>query len=158
MDNWNEGVSFRICYKIQMDWAIAYGCDKFMIRINSESNLYPELPRNEYLSKDEIRFAIDQNRFYTRIGSVSNSDINFSSMNDALNKLIEDANVNTLCVSEIYVDEITGNLILEAWAEYKNKENSCVNGKINLVSGDTEVTDTPCYAQAKSTTINDETF
>lgn len=145
IDNWNEGVSYRICYKIQMDWAIAYGCDKFMIKINSESNLYPELPRNEYLSKDEIRLAIDQNRFYTRISSVSNSEINFSSMNDALNKLTEDANVNTLCVSEIYVDESTGNLILEAWAEYENEENSCIQGKIDLVSGETEVTDTPCY-------------
>jgi len=145
IDNWNEGISFRICYKIQMDWAIAYGCDKFMIKINNESNLYPELPRNEYLSKDEIRLAIDQNRFYTRIGSVSNSEIIFSSMNEALNKLIEDANVNTLCISEIYVDESKGNLILAAWAEYENEENSCIEGKIDLVSGETEVTDTPCY-------------
>lgn len=145
IDNWNEGVSFRICYKIQMDWAIAYRCDQFIVKIESDSNLYPELPRNEYLSKDEIRFAINQNRFNSRIGSVSNSDIHFSSMDDALNKLIEDSNVNTLCVSEIYVDESTGNLILEAWAGYENEENSCIKGKIDLINGETEVTDTPCY-------------
>ncbi|MBN2596928.1 MAG: hypothetical protein JXR82_09115 [Marinifilaceae bacterium] len=144
-DDWNEGVSFRICYKIQMDWAIAYGCDKFMIKINDGSNLYPELPRNEYLSGNDIKFSVNQNRFYSRIGFVSGSEINFFSMDEALNRLIEDANVNTLCVSNIYVDETTGNLMLEAWAEYENEENSCIKGKIDLVSGETEVTDTPCY-------------
>ena len=143
--NWNEGVSFHICYKIQMDWAIAYACDKFMIKIDDESTLYPDLPRNTYLSKDEIGFAIDQNRFYSRIGFVSNSTIIYASMEDALNKLIDDSNVNTLCVSEISVDESTGNLILEAWAEYENEKNSCIKGKIDLITGKTEVTDTPCY-------------
>ena len=145
LSTWNKGITFRICYKVQMDWAIAYGCDKFVIKLNSDSNLYPELPRNEYLSKDEIRLAINQNRIYSQIATVSNSNIKFPSMNDALNKLIKDADVNTLCISKIYVDESTGNLMLEAWAEYENEENSCIKGKINLISGNTEVTDTPCY-------------
>lgn len=140
----NNGMFFSICYKVQMDWAIAYDCDKFVIKINSESNLYHELPRNEYLSKDEIRIAINHNRLNSRIATVSNLNIKFSSMDAALNKLKEDANVNTLCISEMYVDETTGNLMLDAWAEYENEENSCIKGIIDLISGDTEVNDTPC--------------
>lgn len=144
LDSWNEGITFRICYKVQFDWAIAYNCDKFMIKINDNSNLYPDLPRNKYLSQEEIKLAIDKHRFYSQIATVSNSDIKFTTMNDAINKLKNDAGVNTLCMSEIYLDDTTGDLILEAWAEYENEENSCIKGKLDLINGDIEVVDTPC--------------
>ena len=65
-------------------------------------------------------------------------------MESALNSLIYAAEVNTFCMSEMYVDKTTGNLMLEAWAEYENEENSCIKGQIDLINGDTEITDTPC--------------
>lgn len=71
MDTWKQGTTFRVCYKIQIDWATAYVCDKFLVRINSESYLYPGLPRDEYLSKDEIRSALDQDQYHSRIRVVS---------------------------------------------------------------------------------------
>jgi hypothetical protein len=144
LNTWNEGISFMVCYQIKMDWAIAWNCDKLAIKIFGNSNLYPELPRDEYLSNDEIRFAIEQNRRYSRIGSVSNSNIIFLSMSDALNQLIEEAKVNTLCMRRITLNKTTGSLLLTAWAEYENEENSCIKGVIDLNTGNTEVTDTPC--------------
>ena len=144
LNTWKEGISIHICYKVIMDWAIAWNCESFMIEINSDSYYYPELPRDEYLSKDEIRSAIEQDHYVSRMDTVSNSNIIFHSKNEAILKLVEDANVDTLCMSEIYLDKKTGNLMLKAWAEYENEENSCIQGKLDLINGDTEITDTPC--------------
>jgi len=65
-------------------------------------------------------------------------------MDNALNHLIEAANVNTLCTSRIYLHDKNGHIMLEAWAEYENEENSCIQGLIDLISGETKVVDSPC--------------
>ena len=36
-NKWNDGVSFRICYKVTVKWAIAYNCDNFIIKINKDN-------------------------------------------------------------------------------------------------------------------------
>jgi hypothetical protein len=57
IDSWNDGKSFRVEYKIKIDWAEANLSDQFIIWIDpSTTGLYPSIPtpRSTYLSKDQI--------------------------------------------------------------------------------------------------------
>lgn len=142
---WNHGVSYRVRYYYQMDWATVSFSDQFMVKIYSSSNHYNNLPREIYLSEEEIKDALSQNSYLSEIVSLSTSNLMFTTMDNALNHLIEAANVNTLCTSRIYLDDKTGHIMLEAWAEYENEDNSCIRGLIDLINGETEAADTVCW-------------
>ncbi len=148
INSWANGISFNICYKVKFDWAIAYNCDQFIIKINAENTYYPSLnlPRGTYLTKDEIKIAVDNRAFASDIAKVINkSALKYTNMESALNELIDFSDVNTLCMSRIFLDNNTGHLILEASAEYENEKNSCIRGIIDLMSGDKNVNDIPCW-------------
>jgi len=145
---WMDGISFGICYKIIVDWAIAYQCDQFIIKIEKNNTLYPSvnLPRDIYLSKEDIFTAVNNKVFASDITKLSNQEhLKFNTLGEALNYLISKAQVNTLCSNWMYIDSSTGNFTLEAWAQFENEENSCIQGKINLITGETFVNETVCY-------------
>lgn len=143
-----DGVSFRICYKLKVDWAIAYNCDQFIVKINSDNTLYPslDLPRDTYLSKEEINIAVENRAFHSHITKISSIDnIKYSSMDHALHDLIKYSGVNQLCLNTIWINESNGHLILKASAQYDNEFNSCIEGTIDLITGEKKVDDTPCW-------------
>lgn len=147
INNWMQGASFRICYKVKLDWAIAYGCDQFIIKIEKDNTLYPSLylPRDTYLSKDQIKRALSAHAFSSDIVKLSNIEtLRYNSLKRAMEHMIRQAEVNTLCSNRIYINKSTGNLLLEAYGEYINESNSCIRGSIDLFTGETIITDTHC--------------
>ncbi len=147
INTWNDGVSFSVCYKVKIGWAIAWECDQFIVKINKDKLYYPtlNLPRDQYLSKDDIRIAVNGSAFSSDIIKLSNVEIlKYNSMNKALSELIKAASINTLCSGMVFIDKSTGNLTLEAGAKYDNEDNSCIRGEIDLITGETKVQDVPC--------------
>ena len=147
IDQWDEGVSFRICYKVTIGWAVVYRCDVFIIKIKKDNHLFPaiNLPRDILLSKDDIRLALNTNAFSSLMLHLSGDEtLLFNSNLSAMDKLISDSNLNTLCFKEIRIND-SGHMVLEAGAQYVNKENSCVEGYIDLINGETTFADVPCY-------------
>ncbi len=145
--SWADGISFRVCYKFKIGWAVAYNCDQFIIKINADNTIYPtlDLPRGTYLSKEKIKIAIENRAFSSNITKMSNTNsLKFISMESALNNLVEFSGIN-LCMNRIILDSATGNLVLEASAQYENEPNLCIQGKIDLISEDKEVNNTPCW-------------
>jgi hypothetical protein len=146
--DWNEGVSFSICYKIKIDWAIAYHCDQFIIKIKAENNYYPalNLPRNSYLTKESIKVAISGHAFSSDIIKLSNMEaLKFNSMEKALKYLINKAEVSTLCTNGVFINESTGNLMLEATGQYENEVNKCIQGQIDLMNTEVYISESPCF-------------
>jgi len=147
ISEWDEGISFGVCYKIQIDWAVTYNCDQFIIKIKKGNILYPalSLQRDTLLSKENIRSAINFSAFSSYITNVSNiENLQVSSNQDAINKLINAGKVNNLCFNYIYIDRLTGHMILEADAQYLDKNNSCIQGQIDLINGKITITNIPC--------------
>jgi hypothetical protein len=141
-------ITFRVCYIFKVDWAIAFNCDQFIIRINSNNADYPSLnlPRDTYLTKDKIKIAADNGAFSSDIIKISNvGNIKFPNMDKALNDLIAFSEVNQLCINRIRINEDNGDLVLEASAQYENEENSCIKGTIDLITGDKNMKNTPCW-------------
>jgi hypothetical protein len=71
-------------------------------------------------------------------------NLKFNSLDIAVKALTPKAKVNTLCARNIFVDNTTGNLILEANAQYDDEVNSCILGRIDLITGATTVSEVPC--------------
>ncbi|MCE7861950.1 MAG: hypothetical protein DYG99_00260 [Bacteroidetes bacterium CHB5] len=143
--DWNQGTSFNICYEIKIDWAIAYLCDKFPVKIKTGSNLFPSLPRGTYLTKENIETTIGKS-YTSQITKVLNTEIlKFTSMDNAVNFLIEKANVKTLCPNRISINGQTGELMLECSAEYDFSKNECIEAKVGLIDGESTINDTVCY-------------
>jgi len=147
ISDWNDGTSFGICYKVKVDWAIAYNCDQFIIKIKEGNNIYPSLnlPRGTYLTKGNVKTVIHAQAFSSDITKLSNSEIlKFNSFDNALTFLTNKAGANKLCSREISVDDSTGGLILECWAQYENEDNKCIDAKIDLINGSTSIVNTLC--------------
>jgi hypothetical protein len=148
INDWGKGASFSVCYRINIDWAIAYNCDQFIIKIEKDDMTYPSLPlpRDIYLSIDDIRTVTTHHAFSSDIAYVSNNEsISPDSFQDALNYLTKEAGVNTLCSTRIFVDESTGNLFLEAYAQYDDKYNVCIHANINLATLETSIVNGVCF-------------
>jgi hypothetical protein len=134
----SEGDFFNIGYRVQNDWAIGYWGDKFLIRIAEESTDFPEigLPKGEYLTKEEIAAAIDYRGFESKIKNVPKTGpLKFSSRDEALNVLISEANIDTLCFYRVTLDYNIGTLTLKAYAQYADAEDECIEGSIDLITG-----------------------
>lgn len=148
ISNWDDGVSYNICYRIHSDWAIAYNCDQFIINIkDTVKNLDTNLPRDEYLSEDDIKVVLHKRIHSSRILNLSDSTaLKYPSMQDALQNLILAANVTTLCMGRVYINNL-GHLTLEASAQYADKDNACITASLDLVTRITTTKDGPCQIE-----------
>lgn len=148
ISEWDEGFSFSISFIVTYDWAKSNCFDSFIIKIHEGNNHYPhvDISRGVYLSKQEITIAIYYDSFSSHISKISDStQLKYVSIYDALNALIDSAKVDTLCITGIKIDGTSGNLNLEAAAEYVFENNSCVYGNIDLFTGETKIEDSYCY-------------
>jgi hypothetical protein len=148
LSTWASGISFGVCYKFNVGWATAFNCDAFIININADNTLFPalDLPRDTFLTKEKIKIAIDNAAFSSAITAVNNvENLKHANLEASLADLIDFSDVNLLCLNSINLDEKTGNLTLKASAQYVNEFNSCIQGTIDLITGDKNVNDTPCF-------------
>jgi hypothetical protein len=127
---WEENITFSICYNVKIDWVSVRKCDHFIVKIAEGNNLFASvgLPKSEFLSKDDIRTEINHRAFFSEMDTLSNEGVlKFSSLETALDQLITDSKVDKLCACYVYINDL-GHITLEASAEYKNEFNSCIFG------------------------------
>ena len=143
----NGSERFEIGYRVQNGWAIAEWWDGFVIKIDEDDNGYPDigLPKGTYLTFEQIEATISNGGFLSRIGKAPKTGpLRYSSMNEALDSLIKEAKVDTMCFRKVFLSLSIGTLTLEAFAVYEDEENSCIEGTIDLITGRTYIHDVSC--------------
>jgi hypothetical protein len=154
IDSWNDGQSFRVEYKVKIDWAEANLADQFIIWIDpSTGGLYPslQLPRSTYLNKNQISSALDIFGFSSSIYKVVMVDhLNYSSLKDAKAVLEEASGINKLNDGEIYYEspsfnECLGHPFLRIHDEIDRSKNECISCKLDLINSDTDIRNEPCW-------------
>ncbi len=65
-------------------------------------------------------------------------------MNEALDSLIKAAGVDTMCFRRIFLNRHPGTLTLEAFAVYEDEYNSCIEGTIDLITGQKNFQNVSC--------------
>jgi hypothetical protein len=154
IDKWNSGFTFRITYKVKIDWTEDLLGDQFIIWLGpSTAGLYPSIsvPRSTLLTKDQIGSALNIMAFSSSLNTVYPiTQLRYSSYDDALSALITAAGVNKLCFSEIYYERPhmdvapSGHPFLRSSATISDLENKCMEASIDLVTGKSNVISNPC--------------
>jgi hypothetical protein len=153
IDSWNDGKSFRVEYRVRIDWAQAKLNDQFIIWLDpSTSGIFPSIPtpRSTYLTKEQINKLIDQLAFSSSIHHITMTDqLKYSSLQEALQVLTSASGVADLKTGEVFYEEpsfqvSTGHPFLRSGATISQSENKCMSCQIDLVSGVTEVRQQPC--------------
>jgi hypothetical protein len=149
LNNWVDGISFEISYKIKVGWAEAALTDRFAIWLSKTTlGLYPSLglPRNSLLTNDQISSLFSIQAFNSSINTVSSAgQLKYSSRNDAIKALIKASNVDTLCIGDIFypypnlLAPPNGNPCIEASGALNWDENKCITSSLDLVTGEASV-------------------
>jgi hypothetical protein len=153
IDTWNDGRSFRVEYKVKIDWAEAKLNDSFIFWLDpSTIGLFPAInaPRATYLIKDQINKLIDQFAFASSIYDVAQTEhLKFTSQEEAIEVLKTASGADQLNTGQVYFEQPNihgspGHPFLKSGATINKQENKCMSCKIDLVSGETEVRQIPC--------------
>ena len=153
IDNWNDGKSFRVEYKVKIDWAEANLSDQFIIWLDPSTNgLYPSkpTPRSTNLSIVQINSLLDIVAFSSSMHKIAKIDhLKYDSREDAIGVLQIASGVNNLGHGEVAYENPSFNMVLghpflKVSATINMNENKCLSGKIDLVTGETEVREQPC--------------
>lgn len=153
IDSWNDGKSFRVEYKIKIDWAEANLSDQFIIWLDpSTTGLYPSkpTPRSTNLSESQINSLLDIFAFSSSIHKVAKiTHLLYDSREEAISALQIATGVNNLGSGEVSYENPSFNIdlghpILKVFATINRNENKCLSGKIDLVTGETVVREQPC--------------
>jgi len=148
LNDWVQGISFRVCYEYQVDWAIAYACDSYIINIDPENGYFLSLnlPKDQYLTKKEIKIAIDHRAFASDLTTINPITIlKRASYDEAMDDLALHAGVDVLCFNRLSLHRDSGNLIINAGAIYNFEDNACIQGTVDLITGEQDAFDTLCF-------------
>jgi len=149
---WAEGTSFEIFYKVKIEWAEYRLLDKFIFYI--ASNLYPglDVPRNVLLSKSQIETILDGNYFSSEMNKITPvNKLKFTSQTDAMKALIDASDVDTFCIGSVsyqqksFDQNTVGHPYLIASGVLNWKDNKCIEGSIDLITGETFINEKVCY-------------
>ena len=149
---WAEGTSFEIFYKVKIEWAEYRLLDKFIIYIGS--SLYPGLnvPRNVLLSKSQIETVLNGNYFSSQSSIITPvNELKYSSAEDAMKALINASEVDTFCSGSVSFPQrslnnyTVGHPYFNASGVLNWKDNKCIEGSIDLITGETQISEGICY-------------
>jgi len=83
---------------------------------------------------------LDQKGFKSKLDEIPKTGpLKFSSPEEALNTLIREANVDTLCFYRITLSVHYGTLTLKSFARYIDNEDECIEASIDLITGRTDI-------------------
>jgi hypothetical protein len=165
IDTWNDGISFRVEYKVKIDWAEANLSDQFIIWLDpSTAGLYPSIPapRNTYLSKTQINNMLNIFAFSSEMHKVTMIErLKYASRKEAVKVLESASGVNNLDAGEVYYQNPSfntdpGHPMLRTGATLNQGNNDCMSCNLDLVTGETVVRHEPCviwYCFEKGTSV-----
>ncbi len=150
LDYWNDGISYRISYKISIGWAECGSLDKFIIYIESDVNPGLDYPRNVLLSKSQIGNILDGRFFSSQMLKITPVDeLKYFSEKDAMNALIRASYVDNFCGGSVsfpqYDPYTVGHPYFIASGALNWTENKCITGSIDLITGETYIYYPLCY-------------
>jgi hypothetical protein len=155
LDRWNDGISFRIKYKISIEWMETELWDQFIIWLSpSTAGVYPSLslPRNSLLTKDQVSGALSKMAFSSSLNTISPiHTLIYHSLSDAKRAMNIASKTDTLCMYEYYYERPhmvvppDGDPFLKGHGVLNWDENRCITSTMNLRTGEVNVEYGVCY-------------
>lgn len=143
IESWESGESFKIRYKVKIDWLEVDVRDEFLIRIDPNEDKFPQLqlPRGQYLFDDQVAKVLDNFAFNSKVTRVAPVEqLNFSSEKNALIALQDVSGEKDLAFRRYEFKDArlnykpNGHAFMYGIIEKEN--DACACGEIDLVTGE----------------------
>lgn len=150
---WVSGLSLRVEYKVAYDWAVINQHDQIIVLLYSQEGAYRHLPlkRDLLFTEKEVSYAIDKNVFFSSVSPVKALDkLRFSSPQDAardFQKKIGSNNLENVRLSFYVPGKLPrqdGYPYLIGRGVIDIKRNVCIEGHMNLATGEVEARENAC--------------
>ena len=147
-----EGVSLRVDYTYQLNWLSVPANEQFRVKYDPETtqSYAITVPRGVYLTESQILFRQpwdDVQPIYV------GTKLAFASCEDACQTLKRKTGFSVLQPNSVSfyvpgnIPRIPGDPYLFSAGTVDSTANRCVSGQINLVTGETQATQGPCWIQ-----------
>ncbi len=143
--SWQSGLSFSVQYTVTFGWAAIEAQDQLVILLYESESAYRHLPlgRDRLFDESEIALTIDKQVFFSGISAVKPAaKLAFANQAAALEAFAAKAgtkdldNVRLAFYVPGNVPRIDGHPYLLARGTVNAKQNQCVEGHVNLVTGE----------------------
>lgn len=150
---WTSGLSLRVEYKVTYDWAVINQHDQIIVLLYSQEGAYRHLPlpRDTLFTEKEVLYAIDKSVFFSSISPVKALDkLRFSSYEDAskaFQQKIGSKDLQNVQLSFYVPGKLPrqdGSPYLIGKGVLDMKRNVCIDGHMNLVTGEVEARQNAC--------------
>ncbi len=143
IESWESGESYKVRYKVKIQWLEVDVRDEFLIRIDVNETKFPQLdlPKGQFLFDDQVAVVLDNFAFdskVTRIASVE--ELNFSSYKNALKALRDISGEQKLEFRRYEFKDarlvFTPNGHPYMYGIAEKDQGVCACGELNLVTGE----------------------
>lgn len=150
---WNSGITFRVEYKVRIDWAVIQNYDEFLVKLYSSEPAYQYLniQRDSFFNSDQLNEIIDLKIMNSAIGPVKSLDCLLQ--NNSINAIhaFQDSTNSIYIFPKQISYEVPGKFPRKDGYPYfigygiiNQNANQCIQGYYNLYTGEFFAHEDPC--------------
>ena len=153
---WNNGITFRVEYKVKIDWAVMDDYNEFMVKLASSDPAYPNLniPRDTLFDTTQLQMILDNEIWYSSLGPVKPiTSLKYNSYNTALQAFRDSVKSNVISPEQLAyfvpgkLPRKDGYPYFIGYGTINKSLNQCITGYFNLVTGESYADTTACEMQ-----------
>ncbi|MBI5541463.1 MAG: hypothetical protein HY951_15470 [Bacteroidia bacterium] len=150
---WNSAITFRVAYKITIDWAVIDNYDEFIVKLYSSESAYQYLniPRDTFFNVNQLMFILEHKVFNSAIGPVKSlNNLLQNNYNNAKLAFQDSANSSYILPTRLSYDvpgiqpSKNGYPYFIGFGTINQSANQCITGYYNLSTGEFDARETPC--------------
>lgn len=152
----NNTVSFRVDYVVTIDWAKIKTHDQFIVMLSSKDAAYKQwgFPRDSFLTADQIKVILEKDIYQSAVGPVKPiSGLKYKTRGKAIRAMHDSTGYKQILPAALsyYVpgkaprsDGLPYFLLV---GTIDVKQNLCVNGYFNLLTGESKTNSVRCVVE-----------
>ena len=153
---WNSGITFRVSYRITIDWAVIDRTDKIVVMLYSAEDAYRYLnfQRDVFLDERQISRVLDHHVFGSSVGPVEPLEgLPYDSCEEAIQAFHDSTGSAEILPTRIRyyvpgkIPREDGYPYFIGRGEIDYEANECIKGYFNLFTGESEAQLTTCWVE-----------
>jgi hypothetical protein len=149
---WNSGITFRVSYRVTIDWAEIDNYDEFIVKLYpSDAYKYLNIPRDTFLDASQMQVILDKEIWFSAIGPVNPiTSLKYGSYNDAVKAFRDSVKSGVIFPDRIsyfvpgHLPRKNGNPFFLGSGTIDRSLKRCIQGNFDLATGKSSADTTAC--------------
>lgn len=155
LSSYQQAKTIRVSYEVTIDWATVKSADQFAYYIFQDASPFPalQIPKEQNLTQEEIAKTFEYHAWSANMTVINPiNKLAYKSEKDALKALGEnnqcsfkDGRVFFKMDRPFANEPANGTIYFESTCTINENDNKCLQGEIDLATGDKKVQDVVCW-------------